>query len=128
MIYKIALGWDVPLDELADVVPQPRNGEVQIIERRYSDDGPVDVGPFSQPIFDMFGTDAELQGIYTQFGLLDADEARVTWYTRDDTFAWYRYNGVAVKPRPVDDGGARRDYFLRGYSIVIKELVQLVEP
>ena len=126
MTYLIGLGWDRPLNELAAVDPQPRNGEIQTIERRYGDDGLLDVGPFSQPTWDVFDSDEELQSIFTQFGLDIADEARVTWWTRDDTFTWHRYNGIAVKPKPVEEGG-RQEYFLRDYGVTIKIVAQLEE-
>lgn len=119
MSYGVALGWDVDPGDIEEVVPQPRNGELQATERTYSDGGVRDLGLFCRPTWDVFGTDAELQGIFTQFGILDADEAKVTWRTRDDTFQEKTYEGWAVKPKPVDDGGLS-NFFLRDYGILIR--------
>ena len=123
-LYKVGIGHNVPLVDLVTVTPQPRNGEVKYMERRQSDDGPVDVGPYSAPTWGIFKNAAQYQVTLGQFGLLVAETCDVTWYTQDDLFNWKRYNGVAALPEPGVDG-SHTQYFLRGFVIFIRRLKEL---
>lgn len=123
--YKVAIGWGVDPGDLAVVVPQPRNGEVQATERTFSDGGVRDLGLYSRPQWNVLGSDALYQSILTQFGVVEADECEVTWQTLDDTFAAVTYEGWAVRPKPVDDGGLER-FFLRDVGLLIR-IVREVE-
>lgn len=122
-MYAVGIGWDVAQEELVPV--HCRNGEVRATQRQYSDGGPHDQGLYSAPVIDLFEDAANLQETFALFGLDEAEAAKVTWYTRDDTFTWRRYNGWAKRPRPVEDGGLN-NYFLRDYVIYIVDL-QAVE-
>jgi hypothetical protein len=124
--YRIAVGWNVALGSLTVIDPQPRNGEVMPVERTYSDGGARDEGLYAKPTWDMFSTDEEFAAVLAQFGLDAADEVKVTYYGRNEVFSWARYNGVAVVPRVGQDGD-RSQFFLRGYSILIKQLVEIEE-
>lgn len=124
--YKVATGFNVALGSLTVIVPQCRNGEVRAL-RTYSDTSAQERALHCAFVWDVLGSEAEYQALLTQFGLLDALYSKVTIYTRNEVFDFARYNGIAIRPE-IGVDGEWRDFFARGFVVVVKDLEALVEP
>jgi len=120
--YKVADGHDVALESLNDADPQPRSDGIKATRRTYAADGSVfDEGCYVELEFGMVPSVSDYQTLLTQFGVQSALTNEVTVYVRDETFAWVRMNGTAVRPEPGRDV-RWRDYFPRDIVILIKDL------
>ena len=63
----------------------------------------------------------EYQAILTAFGVKNAGSNEVTVYVRDETFAWTRQNGLAIRPEPGQDVRWSQ-YFPRDVVILVRDL------
>lgn len=120
--YKVADGSDVALGSLSDVSPQPKSTGIQPTRRTYSADGSVyDEAKYVELQFSAIDSVTTYQSVLSQFGIQSALTNAVTVYVRDETFAWVRMNGTAVRPEPGRD--VRWDnYFPRNVTILVKDL------
>lgn len=122
MPYKIGVGLDVPLVDLDDIIPQPATVGLQYARRTFAASGVVvDELPFVEFEFSTLDSPTQYVALLTQFGLASATTADVTVYVQNENYVWTRYNGKAVKPL-VGSDGARNNFFLRGFTILVKNL------
>lgn len=120
--YKVADGHDVALGALSDIDPQPRSEGVQVTRRTHAGDGSVqDDGKYVVLEFTALSGTSEYQSLLSTFGVNSSTTNEVTVYMRDETFAWVRMNGTAVRPVPGDDV-AWKNYFPRDVRILIRDL------
>ncbi len=121
MPYKIADGHDIALVSLADVDPQPKSEGIRCARRTHCADGTVlDEGRYVELEFSVLADVTEYQSVLSQFGVQSATTNEVTIYCRDETFAWVRMNGTAVRPEPGRD--ARWQYFPRNVVLLVRDL------
>lgn len=121
MTYKVADGHDVALANLNDVTPQPKTHGIQSTRRTHAADGTVyDEGQFVELEFGMIESVSDYQTMLSQFGVQTATTNEVTIYVRDETFAWVRKNGSAVRPRPGKD--IKWDFFPSKITLLIRDL------
>ena len=121
-VYKVADGHDVVLGSLNDVSPQPTADGIKPTRRTHAADGSIyDEGKYVELQFTVMNDATAYQSLLSQFGIQSATTNDVTVYVRDETFAWVRMNGTAVRPEPGQDVQWRR-YFPRNITILIKEL------
>jgi hypothetical protein len=122
MTYRVADGHDVALVSLSDVDPQPRSTGIQTTRRTFAADGTVqDDGKYIILEFTALASASEYQSVLSEFGIQTATSNDVTVYIRDETFAWARYNGTAIRPQPGQDV-KWKDYFPRDVAILIRDL------
>ena len=123
MPYKVADGHDIAEESLATISPQPRSEGIKATRRVFCPDGTVqDDGRYVELVWDLVGDATDYQSLLNQFGVQSATTNEVTVLVRDETFAWVRMNGTAVRPSPGNDV-SWRDFFPRGVTILIKDLV-----
>ena len=99
--YRVKTTYDQELADLVVLDPQPDPGPgVQTTRRTYSGDGSVyDEGRYVEFTWSAYATAAAYQTLLGQFGLsATSSAAAVTVYVRDETFAWIRMNGIAIRP------------------------------
>lgn len=121
-VYKVADGHDVALESLNTVSPQPRSEGIKPSRRSYAADGTVyDEGRYVELEFSMVSTVTDYQTLLSAFGVQSALSNDVTVYVRDETFAWVRMNGTAVRPEPGKDV-RWRDMFPRDVTILVRNL------
>lgn len=119
--YAIATGWDVALESLTPFDPQPLSVGLLYDRRQYAASGLVlDENPYWEYRFGLFEDDAQYVAVLTQCGLLTARTALVSATGPDDTYGDAIRNGVAVRPFIGSDG--QRDFFLKGFVILVKSL------
>jgi len=119
--YRVALGHDVALASLALMKPQPTSPGVHVTRRFFMGDGSVlDQGLYVEWIYSVVENAAELSTILTPMGLMTASSAAVTINTRNQLYAYRRYNGIAIRPE-----ANWENYFARNITIVIRNLVGL---
>lgn len=122
MTYKVADGHDVAAESLTAISPQPRSEGIRATRRVYCPDGTVrDDGLYVELLWSVLDDATDYQALLDQFGVKTARTNEVTVMVRDDTFAWVRMNGTAVRPQA---GGEVRwsDFFPRSITILIKDL------
>lgn len=120
--HLVAQGHGVALVSLAAVIPQPASTGVMVTERSYGASGAVfEAGQYIEWRFSNLGTGAKYLALLTQLNLDDFLTAPVTVYTRNQFFAFKRYNATAVRPQLGQDGDWS-GYFPRGFVIVLKNL------
>lgn len=124
--YQVGLGWDIPLDDLVVLNPQPRSPNMGVVRRAYvvsTVPGVIDQKTFVPLLYSGLGSAVQWRAVATQFGLevWNVKTAKVTVYVRDFEYSWVRKNGIAV--RPLIRGGIEwRDFFPRDITIIVKEL------
>lgn len=99
--YRVKTTYDQELADLVVLDPQPDPGPgVQTTRRTYSGDGSVyDEGRFVEFTWSAYTTAAAYQTLLGMFGLsATTSAAAVTVYVRDETYAWIRMNGNAIRP------------------------------
>ena len=122
MTYKVADGHDVALVSLSNVDPQPRSTGIQTTRRTFAADGTVqDDGRYVILEWTAIENASEYQSLLSSFGIQTATTNDVTVYIRDETFAWLRMNGTAVRPQPGQDV-KWKDYFPRDVMIMVRDL------
>ena len=120
--YKVADGHDVALGSLSDVDPQPRSTGIQATRRTFAADGTIqDDAKYILLEFTALASASEYQSLLSDFGIQTATSNDVTVYVRDETFAWGRYNGTAIRPSPGTDV-KWKDYFPRDIAILVRDL------
>ncbi len=101
--YRVATGFDIGLGSLTVLDPQPGPGTaIQTTRRSYGGDGTVfDEGRYVELPWSALVDAAAYQALLTLFGLsASVENADVTVYVRDETYAFIRMNGIAVRPEP----------------------------
>lgn len=122
MTYKVADGHDVALESLNDIDPQPRSMGIQTTRRTFAGDGTVhDDGHYVILEWTTIASASEYQSLLSSFGIQTSTTNDVTVYIRDETFAWVRMNGTAVRPEP-GQGVRWKDYFPRDVQILVRDL------
>jgi len=120
--YRVADGHDVALESLNVLDPQPRSEGIKPTRRTFGGDGiPVDEGEYVELVYSMVGSATEYQSILNSFGVQSAISNQVTVYVRDETFAWTRQNGLAIRPEPGRDV-RWSNYFPRDVVILVRDL------
>jgi hypothetical protein len=120
--YRVADGHDVALISLNVLSPQPRSEGIKPTRRTFGGDGtPYDESKYVELLYSMVGTVTEYQAILTSFGVKTAGSNEVTVYVRDETFAWTRQNGLAIRPEPGQDV-RWTNYFPRDVVILVRDL------
>ena len=120
--YRVADGHDVVLGSLTVLDPQPRTDGIQSTRRTFSGNGtPNDEGQFVVFDYSVVPSASDYQSILSDFGIQSATSNDVTVYVRDETFAWVRKNGKAIRPQPRVD--VRWDFFPRNVQILVRDLV-----
>lgn len=123
MTYMVADGHDIAEESLTTIAPQPRSEGIKATRRVFLPDGTVqDDGRHIELEFSTIGDVATYQSLLSQFGVQSATTNEVTVMVPDETFAWVRMNGTAVRPQPGQDV-SRRDFFLRNVVILVRDLV-----
>ena len=101
--YRVKTGSSVALASLTVLSPQPDPGTaIQTTRRTYGADGTVtDQGRYIELKWSVYDTAATYQTLLGLFGLsASVAKAAVTVYVRDETYAWVRMNGNAIRPEP----------------------------
>lgn len=120
--YRVADGHDVALESLNVLDPQPRTEGIKTTRRTYSADGSVyDEGRYVEFLYSMLPDATTYQSVLSSFGVQSARTNDVTVYVRDETFAWTRMNGTAVRPEPGQDVRWSQ-YFPRDVTIRVRDL------
>lgn len=121
--YKAADGHNIVLGSLIDLDPQPATVGIQSTRRVHSGSGSVlDEGKYIELKWNTLGTVAQYQAILTALGISSALTNEITIYVQDETFAWVRMNGTAVRPEQ-GRGVQRRMPFVYNITILVKDLV-----
>ena len=121
MTYRVADGHDVALVSLNVLDPQPRSEGIKPTRRTFGGDGtPYDEGKYVELLYSVVSSVTEYQAILDAFGVKSAGSNEVTVYVRDETFAWTRKNGLAIRPQPGQD--VRWSFFPRDVVILIRDL------
>jgi hypothetical protein len=116
--YRSKTGINQTLVSLTKLSPQPTSAGVMATRRIPLGDGSVlDQGLYVEWLYNIVEDAAQLLAILTPLGLHTAKSAAVTIYTRDDLYAYKRYNGVAVRPAP-----SWQNYYPRNVTILIRSL------
>jgi len=122
MTYKIADGHDAALINMDDIDPQPRSAGIQTTRRTFAADGTVhDDARYVVLEWTVIEDASEYQTLLSSFGIQTVTTNDVTVYVRDETFAWARMNGTAIRPEP-GPGVRWKDYFPRDIQILIRDL------
>jgi len=120
--YRVADGHDVALESLNVLSPQPRSEGIKPTRRTFGGDGtPYDEGTYVELLYSMVSTATDYQTILNSFGVQTATSNEVTVYVRDETFAWVRKNGLAIRPEPGADV-RWTNFFPRDVVILIRDL------
>ncbi len=120
--YRVADGHDVALVSLTVLDPQPRSEGIKPTRRTFGGDGtPYDESKYVELLYSMVGSVTEYQSILSDFGVQSAGSNEVTVYVRDETFAWTRQNGLAIRPEPGQDV-RWTNYFPRDVVILVRDL------
>jgi len=120
--YRVADGHDIALDSLNVLDPQPRSEGIKPTRRTFGGDGtPYDEGTYVELLYSMVSTATEYQSILSDFGVQSALSNEVTVYVRDETFAWVRKNGLAIRPEPGADV-RWNNFFPRNVVILVRDL------
>lgn len=120
--YRVADGWNVALGSLNVVSPQPTSEGIKPTRRTFSANGEVfDEAKYVELQFNMLGSASSYQAVLNQFGIQSATTNEVTVYVRDETFAWVRMNGTAVRPEPGRDVRWSK-FFPRDITILVRGL------
>jgi len=120
--YRVADGHDVALVSLNVLSPQPRSEGIKPTRRTFGGDGtPYDEGKYVELLYSMVSTATVYQSILSSFGVQSALSNQVTVYVRDETFAWTRQNGLAIRPEPGQDV-RWSNYFPRDVVILVRDL------
>ena len=116
--YRAKVGANVALASLTKMAPQPTSPGVMATRRVTFGDGSVlDQGLYVEWVYNVVEDAAQLLAILTPLGLHTAKSAAVTIYTRDDLYAYRRFNGVALRPPP-----SWENYYPRNVTILIRNL------
>lgn len=117
--YLIADGFNVGIDDLDPIVPQPRStAGVQAAQRDFGADGSVwEQGLYIVLEWSSIGSASAYQTLLEQLGLDNALRNAVTLYAPNFERTWARYNGYAVRPNTVNYAT-----FLRNVRIVVNRL------
>jgi len=120
--YRVADGHDVALESLNVLDPQPRSEGIKPTRRTFGGDGtPYDEAKYVELLYSMVSSATEYQSILSAFGVQNAGSNEVTVYVRDETFAWTRQNGLAIRPQPGQDV-RWSNYFPRDVVILVRDL------
>lgn len=125
--YRVALGHDIPYENLNVIDPQPRGDLAAPVVRNYGIDGSIhQQGLYACWHWDFVESYTQYLAILTYFGLeTTADNSNlVTIYTRNERSGYIRYNGIALAPE-VGSDIKWENFFLRDLKIYI---VDLEEP
>jgi hypothetical protein len=101
--YRVKAGSNQTLASLTVLDPQPDPGTaIETTRRSYSANGSTtDQGRYIELPFSALASSGAYQSLLTLFGLsADISTAPVTVYVRDETYAWRRMNGNAIRPIP----------------------------
>lgn len=104
--YRVKTGSDVALGSLTVLSPQPGPGTaIRTTKRTYAADGSVtDQGRYIEFLWKAYTNAADYLTLLGLFGLsASVSSAAVTVYVRDETYAWVRMNGTAIRPQPGPD-------------------------
>lgn len=98
--YLMADGFNVALESLAAITPQPRStAGVQAAQREYGADGSVfESGLFIVLEWTSLGSATDYQTLLGQLGLDNALRNAITLYAPNFERVWTRYNGYAIRP------------------------------
>jgi len=119
--YKVLPGFNGATAALVKVPLQPISTGGLATRRTLMGDGSIlDQGLYVEWTYSVIEDAAQLLTVLTPLGLHTAKSAAVTIWTRDDLYAYHRYNGVAQRPP-----ASWENYFARGVIIRICNLVQL---
>jgi len=122
MTYRVADGHDVALVDLNVLDPQPRSEGIKPTRRTFGGDGtPYDEGKYVELLYSVVSSVTEYQAILDAFGVKSAGSNEVTVYVRDETFAWTRKNGLAIRPQPGQDV-RWTNFFPRDLVILVRDL------
>jgi len=120
--YRVADSHDVALVDLNVLDPQPRSEGIKPTRRTFGGDGtPYDEGRYVELLYSVVSSVTEYQTILDAFGVQTAGSNEVTVYVRDETFAWTRKNGLAIRPQPGQDV-RWTNFFPRDVVILIRDL------
>ena len=121
--YRVKDGWNEALEDLVVISPQPTSDGIKPTRRTYAANGAVyDEGLYVELQFNVLNNASAYQSLLNQFGIQSATTNEVTVYVRDETFAWVRMNGTAVRPEPGRDVRWSK-FFPRDVTILVKDLV-----
>lgn len=120
--YRVKDGHNEALVDLVVISPQPQSEGIKPTRRTHAANGAVyDEGKYIELQFNIVAGVSAYQSLLSQFGVQSATTNEVTVYVRDETFAWVRMNGTAVRPEPGRDVRWSK-FFPRDITILIKDL------
>ena len=123
--YRASGGHGVALVSLTVLNPQPASIGFRNTERSYGLSGAVyEQAPYIELNWSMVEDATQYGNILSAFGLTSVLYANVTVYIPNANYAYARYNAVSVRPMIGQDGG-RSNFFLRDFTILLKNLVAL---
>lgn len=122
--YKIAQGHDVLAANLNLFVPQPRSIGLKYTRITYLGGGnPYREGAYIELLWSALDDKDIYKNILTLAGVYSSVWQDVTIWARSDTWEYYRFNGLAIRPLIGED--ANWEYFPRDITLLIKNLEQL---
>lgn len=120
--YKLLAGHDHDIGDLVDIDPQPSSPGLQYGRRQNAASGKVvDEQPNVPLLFDLPLHVDQVAALNTQFAFGDETTAEVTVSIPLEDGSEILRNALAVKPL-IGEDGARRGFFVYGYSILLKNL------
>lgn len=120
--YRVKDGHDEALVDLVVISPQPQSEGIKPTRRTHAANGAVyDEGKYVELQFNIVAGVTGYQSLLNQFGVQSTTTNEVTVYVRDETFAWVRMNGTAVRPEPGRDVRWNK-FFPRDITILVKDL------
>jgi hypothetical protein len=122
--YRILGAPNIAFATLVPFKPQPRSLGVKFTRRTYLGDGrAISEGPYIELLWSALESEVEYQYILGQAGVANQTYREVTIYCRDQTWQYWRYNGVAIQPQIGVD--ADWQYFPQNIVLLIRNLVRL---
>lgn len=120
--YRVAVEHGVSLGSLTVIDPQPRSEGVKPLSRSFGLGGTVwDQAYFCELIFDFLESPAQVEDVYTLFGIFDSKESDITLYAPDDRYVYQRYNGKVTRPIP-----SWNNFFPRSVIITARDLKVII--
>jgi hypothetical protein len=122
--YLVGDGHNRPLNELTALTPQPSSAGVRVTRRSHAPEPLVDEFKYIEFVYSALGSVTEFQAVLNQWGVLSSMQNEVTFTAKDETLAWTRFNGTAVRPQMGSDVQWSR-YFPRDVVVLVKELTEV---
>lgn len=121
--YRVATGSNVAFGSMNVIDPQPRSDGIKCTRRSYSADGSItEEGRYIEFDWNVLKDITSYQAILSAFGLsASVKSAAVTVYVKDESQAFLRMNGTAIRPE-IGRDFAYNNAHPRNVTMLIRDL------